>query len=94
MGCSFGCLKGNEQKFIGISKDLMIEGVTPSVDWDVQLQEWQLATNNLAKEFVEGKAILENYNTAEFNYQADLLPFNRWNERQDIQRLVAEKVNK
>lgn len=94
MGCSFACLKGNEQKFIGISKDLMIQGVTPSDDWNVQLQEWQLATNNLAKEFVEGKAILENYNTAEFNYQADLLPFNRWNERQDIQRLVAEKVIK
>lgn len=94
LGCSFACLKGNEQKFIGISKDLMIQGVTPSDDWDVQLQEWQLATNNLAKEFVEGKAILENYNTAEFNYQADLLPLNRWNERQDIQRLVAEKVIK
>ena len=94
MGCVFACLKGNEQQFLGISKDLMIDGAKPSNDWDIQLKEWQQATNNLAEEFIQGKAVLEVYNTAEFNYQADLLPFNRWNERQDIQRLVRAKVAK
>jgi probable DNA repair protein len=94
MGCVFACLKGNEQQFLGISKDLMVDGAKPSNDWDVQLKEWQQATNNLAEEFIQGKAILEVYNTTEFNYQADLLPFNRWHERQDIQRLVKAKVAK
>jgi hypothetical protein len=94
MGCVFACLKGNEQQFLGISKDLMVDGAKPSNDWDMQLKEWQQATNNLAEEFIQGKAILEVYNTTEFNYQADLLPFNRWHERQDIQRLVKAKVAK
>ena len=94
MGCVFACLKGNEQQFLGISKDLMVDGAKPSNDWDVQIKEWQQATNKLAEEFIQGKAILEVYNTAEFNYQADLLPFNRWHERQDIQRLVKAKVAK
>ena len=60
----------------------------------MQLQQWQQVTNQLAEEFIQGKAILENYNTAEFNYQADLLPLNRWYERQDVQQLAEAKVVK
>lgn len=93
-GCAFASLKANEQKFIGISKDLIIEGVKPAENWEVQLQQWQQVTNQLAEEFIQGKAILENYNTAEFNYQADLLPLNRWYERQDVQQLAEAKVVK
>jgi len=87
-GCAFASLKGNEQKFSGISEDPIINGIKPSNDWQLQLQQWQLAINNLAQEFIDGKAILENFNPAEFNYQTDLLPFNRWHEQQDIKRLI------
>lgn len=94
IGCTFACLKGNEQKFLGVSEDPILPGVKPSDDWELQQQEWQQACNNLAQEFVQGKAILHNFNTAEFNYQTDLLPLNRWHEQQDIKRLIEEKVEK
>lgn len=93
-GCAFASLKGNEQKFLGISKDLMIDGIKPAENWQMQLQEWQQSINNLAHEFIEGKALLHSFNTTEFNYQADLLPFNRWNEQPDIKRLIEAKKGK
>lgn len=93
-GCAFASLKGNDPKFIGLSKDPIIDGIKPCEDWPLQLKLWQQAIQNLADEFVDGQALLHNFNDAEFNYQADLLPFNRWNEQQEIQRLVDADKSK
>ena len=41
IGCTFACLKGNEQKFLGVSEDSILPGVKPSDDWELQQQEWQ-----------------------------------------------------
>ena len=90
-GCAFASLKGGDQKFIGISNNLMIKGVKPIDHWDIQLEEWQRSINNLAQEFIEGKALLQDFNKAQFNYQTELLPLNRWYEQQDIIRLAEVK---
>mgnify|MGYP001291684521 CR=1 FL=1 len=90
-GCAFASLKGNEQKFIGISNNHMIKGIKVADNWDLQLQDWQQSIDNLAQEFIQGKALLHSYNTAQFNFQAELLPLNRWHEQQDIKRLTEAK---
>jgi probable DNA repair protein len=91
IGCTFALLKGNDQKFLGISKDQIIQGVKASEDWQLQVEDWRHSIAKLAEEFTQGKAILHSFNTAQFNYQSDLIPFNRWNEQQDIQRLKEAK---
>ena len=90
-GCAFASLKGNEQKFIGISNNHIIKGIKVADNWDLQLQDWQQSIDNLAQEFIQGKALLHSYNTAQFNFQAELLPLNRWHEQQDIKRLTEAK---
>ena len=45
----------------------------------------------MAQEFIQGKALLHSYNTSQFNFQAELLPLNRWHEQQDIKRLTEAK---
>ena len=90
-GCAFASLKGNEQKFIGISNNHIIKGIKVADNWDLQLQDWQQSIDNLAQEFIQGKALLHSYNTAKFNFQAELLPLNRWHEQQDIKRLTEAK---
>ena len=90
-GCAFASLKGNEQKFIGISNNHIIKGIKVADNWDLQLQDWQQSIDNLAQEFIKGKALLHSYNTAQFNFQAELLPLNRWHEQQDIKRLTEAK---
>ena len=90
-GCAFAILKGNEQKFLGISKNQIIQGVKVSENWQLQVEEWRQSVDNLAQEFIQGKAILHSFNTAQFNYQTDLIPLNRWNEQLDIQRLKEAK---
>jgi len=93
-GCAFALLKGNEPKFIGLSKEPMVDGIKTCEDWPLQLRLWEKAIQNLADEFIEGQALLYNFNDTEFNYQSDLLPFNRWNEQQEIQRLIEAKKGK
>lgn len=90
-GCAFASLKGNEQKFIGISNNHIIKGIKVADNWDLQLQNWQQSIDNLAQEFIKGKALLHSYNTAQFNFQAELIPLNRWHEQQDIKRLIEAK---
>ena len=90
-GCAFASLKGNEQKFIGISNNHIIKGIKVADNWDLQLQDWQQSIDNLAQEFIQGKALLHSYNTAQFNFQAELIPLNRWHEQQDIRRLTEAK---
>ena len=90
-GCAFASLKGNEQKFIGISNNHIIKGIKVADNWDLQLQDWQQSIDNLAQEFIQGKALLHSYNTAQFNFQAELLPLNRWHEQQDIKQLTEAK---
>jgi ATP-dependent helicase/nuclease subunit B len=90
-GCAFALLKGNEQKYIGISKDPIVDGVKASENWQQQVEYWRLSIENLAQEFVEGKAILHCFNKDQFNYQTDLIPLNRWNEQQDVERLKEAK---
>ena len=87
-GCFFGHLKGTKFKYIGLSKDPVITGLKPADDWQVQIDEWQTAINHLAQEFVQGKASVIKYHDSEFNYQTELLPLNRWHERNDIERLL------
>ena len=90
-GCAFASLKVSEQQFIGISNNHMINGVKIADNWDLQLQNWQQSIDNLAQEFIQGKALLHNFNTAQFNFQDELLPLNRWHEQQDIKRLTEIK---
>ena len=90
-GCAFALLKGNEQKYIGISKDQIVDGVKAAENWQQQVEHWRQSIENLAQEFVEGKAILHCFNKDQFNYQTDLIPINRWNEQQDIERLKEAK---
>lgn len=90
-GCAFAILKGDEQKFIGISKEKIVDGVKPSDSWQLQIEEWQQSLEKLALEFVDGKALLHNFNKDQFNYQSDLIPLNRWHEQQDIARLREAK---
>ena len=59
-GCAFASLKGNEQKFIGISNNHMIKGIKVADNWDLQLQDWQQSIDNLAQEFIQGKALLHS----------------------------------
>jgi probable DNA repair protein len=90
-GCAFASLKGSEQKFVGISNNLMIRGVKPTDHWDIQLEQWHSSINNLAQEFIQGKALLQDFNKTQFNFQTELLPLNRWHEQQDIKRLAEAK---
>jgi len=87
-GCFFGHLKGTKFKYIGLSKDPIITGLKPADDWQLQIDEWQTAINQLAQEFIQGKASVIKYHDSEFNYQTELLPLNRWHERNDIERLL------
>ena len=87
-GCFFANLKGTKFKFLGLSKDPIISGLKPADNWQLQIDEWQTAVDNLAQEFLAGKASVTQYNKNEFNYQTELLPLNRWHERNDIQRLL------
>jgi len=89
-GCFFAHLKGTKFKFLGLSKDPIITGLKPADDWQVQIDEWQIAINQLAYEFIQGKASLIKYHESEFNFQTELLPLNRWYERDDIQRLLKD----
>ncbi len=88
VGCFFGHLKGTKFKYIGLSKDPIITGLKPADDWQLQIDEWQTAINQLAQEFIQGKASVIKYHDSEFNYQTELLPLNRWHELHDVQRLL------
>jgi RecB family exonuclease len=90
-GCAFALLKGNEQKFLGISNNKIIPGVKASENWQLQVEKWRQSIDALAQEFVQGKAILHCFNKDQFNYQTELIPLNRWNEQPDIQRLNEAK---
>jgi ATP-dependent helicase/nuclease subunit B len=87
-GCFFGHLKGTKFKFLGLSKDPIITGIKPADDWQLQIDNWQTALNQLAQEFIQGKASVIKYHDSEFNFQTELLPLNRWHEQDDIQRLI------
>jgi probable DNA repair protein len=87
-GCFFGHLKGTKFKFLGISKDSVITGLKPADNWQLQVDEWQVAIHQLAQEFIQGKAAVIKYHDSEFNYQTELMPLNRWHEQNDIQRLL------
>ena len=89
-GCFFGHLKGTKFKFLGISKDPVITGLKTLDDWQLQIDDWQKAINHLAQEFIQGKASVTKYHDSEFNFQTELLPLNRWQERNDIQRLLKD----
>ena len=89
-GCFFGHLKGTKFKFLGVSKDPVITGLKPANDWQLQVDEWQVAINQLAQEFIQGKAAVIKYHESEFSYQTELLPLNRWHERNDVQRLLKD----
>jgi probable DNA repair protein len=91
-GCFFGHLKGTKFKFLGISKDAVITGLKPADNWQLQVDEWQVAIHQLAQEFIQGKAAVIKYHDSEFNYQTELLPLNRWHEQNDIQRLLKGSV--
>jgi hypothetical protein len=89
-GCFFGHLKGTKFKFLGLSKEPVITGLKIADDWQLQVNEWQTAINHLAQEFIQGKASLIKYHDSEFNLQTELLPLNRWHERNDIERLLKD----
>jgi ATP-dependent helicase/nuclease subunit B len=91
-GCFFGHLKGTKFKYLGISKDPIISGLKPADDWQLQIDQWQTAINQLAQEFILGKASVIKYHDSEFNFQTELLPLNRWQERNDIQRLLKDST--
>ena len=91
-GCFFGHLKGTKFKYLGISKDPIISGLKPADDWQLQIDQWQTAINQLAQEFIQGKASLIKYHDSEFNFQTELLPLNRWHERDDIKRLLKDST--
>jgi ATP-dependent helicase/nuclease subunit B len=87
--CVFASLKVQNLKFKGLTKEQLLADVKVVDDWQVQIDQWNQAINNLACEFVEGKASLDIYNRGQFAYQTDLLPLNRWHEQADIQRLLT-----
>ena len=89
-GCFFGHLKGTKFKFLGLSKEPVITGLKIADDWQLQINEWQTAINHLAQEFIQGKASLIKYHDSEFNFQTELLPLNRWHERNDIERILKD----
>jgi hypothetical protein len=89
-GCFFGHLKGTKFKFLGLSKEPVITGLKIADNWQLQVNEWQTAINHLAQEFIQGKASLTKYHDSEFNLQTELLPLNRWHERNDIERLLKD----
>lgn len=62
---------------------------TPS-EWLTLLEHWRVALTTLANEYHSGNAALCVYNKQAFTQQRELLPLNRWLEREQIERYLAQ----
>ncbi len=87
---SFAVINIEQQRFIGIAQDDKLLPEPPAArgptaaEWPELLEQWRTALTALATEYGRGHAALAVYNKNSFDLQQELLPLNRWPEREQI----------
>ena len=86
-GISFAVINADQQTFAGISEQTNIapgintlKGDDSFAAWEQQQQQWRGSLESIAAEFISGEAEVCFYNNAAAQWQAELLPLNRWPE--------------
>ena len=86
-GIAFASINAEQQRFIGIGEQenllpeiTVIDADNSQQSWFDQLEQWRNTLTELAEEFKRGDAEVSFHNKAAAQWQAELLPLNRWPE--------------
>ncbi|MGD8176716.1 PD-(D/E)XK nuclease family protein [Marinimicrobium sp. ARAG 43.8] len=90
-GVAFAQLNPKATQWIGLGQvSTPPPGIKPADDWDALQDEWRTALTALAEAFIAGEASVDFKDANAQRFSGQLLPLNRWLEKDTVQRYLTE----
>ena len=96
---SFAVINAETRKFVAVTENpSLIPGYRLSSHhkdklpehWPDLIAQWRTTLTDITRSYLDGGADITVYNSTAFNYQSELLPLNRWLEREQLERYANQ----